>query len=493
MKDSKLLEILNTFNKKEKKDFGEFLAFSAPRTRYEVATTDVMRLWTVLETLEKNFKQETLDVETIYPLVFPKKAFVKGRLEKAMSALYREVEKYVSFVFYADNSSHNNKETVGFSRSWAMLHLLSERQLHNRFENTVERLRVEVKSVGSKDTQGYLQAYMVEYADNRYQEQYNTKQGDVNLSATLDSLDTFYVVARLEHLLTLAAQKRHIVIDVQQQFEVLPHLKNIIACKQLSDFPIVKAYIEALDLLLGQGDWLVFRQSLEQAHDFLTFEQRQTLCAIERNHCAALYNAGQKEYIHLLVDLFAAHLEAGYLYYHNYLIPSTLLNIIMVGTKVKRFDWVKEVIEKYSDKIMSADEVQEITRINWALYYFAVGQYTQALDALQSPYKFKDIYYELTQRRLEIKIYYEQNAFDMCNSRTEAFKNYLFNWGKKKKSDHLPPLVFEGNNNFVNMVTQLINTTHGDVERIAVLKDKMDNNRTYGDREWLLEKIEGLY
>lgn len=488
MKDSKLLEILNTLDKKEKKDFGAFLAFSAPRTRYEVATADVMRLWTVLETLDKNFKQETFEAETIYPMVFPQKAFVKGRLEKAMSALFREIEKYVSFTFYADNT-----EGVNFSRSWAMLHFLSARQLQNRFENAVERLKADVKPLAAKDIQGYLSAYLVEYADNRYQEKYNTKQGDVNLSATLDSLDTFYAVARLEHLLTLAAQKRHIGIDVQQNFEVLTNLKHIIVQKQLMNLPIVRAYTEALDILLGQGDWLVFRQTLKEAHDYLIFEQRQTLHAIERNHCAALYNAGQKEYIHLLVDLFAEHLEAGYLYYNNYLIPSTLLNIIMVGTKVNRFDWVKQVIEKYSNKIMSADDVQEITRIHWAIYHFAIGRYEAALSALQSAYKLKDIYYELTQRRLEIKIYYEQNELELCNVRTEAFKNYLFNWGKKKKSDNLPPLIFEGNNNFVNMVTQLLNTAKGDTERIEILKEKIENSRAYGDKEWLLEKISRFY
>ena len=91
----------------------------------------------------------------------------------------------------------------------------------------------------------------------------------------------------------------------------------------------------------------------------------------------------------------------------------------------------------------------------------------------------------LSKRRLEIRIFFELNEFELCNARNEAFKNYLFTRTKKKKEDNFPATTFDPNNHFVNFVTTLLNLTKHDKAKIKALLWK-NNRNTCGCCPWLV-------
>ena len=222
MKDSKLLEILNTLTVEESQSIAAFLDFSLLSATYDVAADDIKRLWQVLKTLKTNFNDSELDSTLIYKMVFPKKNIVKGRLEKTMSALLKEIEKLIAYRFYTEGGLFPSDDT--FTKQFSLLKFYSNRQLNNRFERTMDKMKADNAQEKSKDPDVLLKDYYVEIADYEYQTRYNTLKGDVNLRATLDSLDLFYVTSRLNHLASLIAQNRRMGFDMTIDLQLLDDL-----------------------------------------------------------------------------------------------------------------------------------------------------------------------------------------------------------------------------------------------------------------------------
>ncbi|MBL7816342.1 MAG: hypothetical protein JNL70_15080 [Saprospiraceae bacterium] len=490
MKDSKLLEILNILTVEESQELAAFLDFSLLRTTYDVADDDIKKLWQVIRTLKSNFNDTELDPNLVYKMVFPQKNFVKGRLEKTMSALLKEIEKMIAYRFYTEGGLFASDES--FAKQYPLLQFYAQRQLNHRFERSVEKLKEDCEKNTYKDQNSLLKSYLVEVADNAYESLYNIQKGDANLRATIDSLDIFYVVARLSYLADVIAQRRKIGFDISAQLSLLIDIESIINKKNWKKVPIIETYEQAIKLLLDEDNFSIFQETLNRNEQYFTLTQRQTFRAIERNKCVDFFNSGQKEYIFTLAKLLEQHLDAGYLYYQSGLIPSTLLNLTSVAVKVKNLDWLKKVLDTHKNRIISTDDSEQVFSFNYAVYHFAKGEYKAAFEQISSDYKFKDAYYDLSKRRLEIKIFYEQKEFDLCAARNEAFKNYLFTRTKKKKEDNFPATTFEPNNNFVNFMSTLLNLSKNDKHKIKLFHEKLLETPAIAEYEWFLEKITAL-
>ena len=137
--------------------------------------------------------------------------------------------------------------------------------------------------------------------------------------------------------------------------------------------------------------------------------------------------------------------------------------------------------------MISADEAEQVFSLNYACYHFAICNFKTAFDLISNDYKFKDNYYDLTKRRLEIRIFFELNEFELCNARNEAFKNYLFTRTKKKKEDNFPATTFDPNNRFVNFVTTLLNLTKHDKAKIKAFYEKIIEIPAVAAHDWFLE------
>jgi hypothetical protein len=467
--------------------FIAFLDFSLVESTPPVAAADIKQLAVFLKkhyTARKGKTDlEVLDNAALFAAVFPKRPFVQGRFERVHAVLRREFEKFIVY------KSANND---AFFPKIMMAQFYFEQKNVARFERTMEKLKTELYAEQAKDRYDFAKIYWAELLDSEFQIMYNVKKGDINYQEVVDALDIFYLTSRLDWLCVLFNQKRMVGLNTEKEEALLVDLDGIIEKKGLTDTPSVKVYRMAIDLLLDKGELDDFQKTITEADACLTFEQRQKLHALERNFFTARYNAGQKTYLPVITDLLKAHLAAGYLYYESGLIPSTLQNLTTIGLRAGEFHWVEQLLIDHKDRIISQDDPQEIYNLNLAKLQFALGNFEDVLTLLNTPYKFRDIYCDLTSRALRIKALYEKKDTGVCQTCCEAFKNYLFNWKQTDKTNSLPTPVFGLNNNFVNIVLQLLDTLKGDTKRVKSMFDKVENSRIYGEQEWLMEKLKDL-
>ncbi|MCB0643632.1 MAG: hypothetical protein KDC44_18420, partial [Phaeodactylibacter sp.] len=94
----------------------------------------------------------------------------------------------------------------------------------------------------------------------------------------------------------------------------------------------------------------------------------------------------------------------------------------------------------------------------------------------------------LAARRLEIKILYELQS-PILESKIEAFKVYIFRLSQTK----LPDKPKEGNNNFLDLLRQVIHPkTYHNPERAQKLLDKLAEKKVVAERDWLEAKLAAL-
>ena len=93
MINSKLLEIISVLDAQEFHRLGLFLR--SPYFQEKGIGSDELRLFAYLEQEYPHFEEAVLDKQRVYRAVFADTELVNGKLEKKMSALLKQVERFL--------------------------------------------------------------------------------------------------------------------------------------------------------------------------------------------------------------------------------------------------------------------------------------------------------------------------------------------------------------------------------------------------------------
>ena len=481
MKSTKLVDILRGFNSNEMKQFRSFLPYGLSNVeKLDVAATSITQLFDFLNSYHPDFNAAELTDEAAFFYAFGQVPFSKNKLSRLQSVLLREVEKFIAC---HQTLSNNFQKDIQVTRFYA------NRGLTNRFSLALVQLKKELESEPKYDKGYFLNHLLIELMVSEFQSLRNTRRDNEYTINSLESLDTFFLVTRLEWILWSISQNRLIELDLEPVTSVLPELDKLIEKLQFDKRqPIVQLYRLAIDVLRDNNHFDDFCQILSDNESNLSFEQNQMFHAIERNYCTAQLNRGKEEYRQKIFPLLQKHLAEGYLYYKgNCLIPATLQNIVTLGLRRGELAYVKSVLEQFKGRLYGTEEAEQIEAYNWANYYFHLGQFQTAFDTLPN-HRFKDLYYDLGCRRLDIQILYELQEIDLLDAKLNAFKNYLFERSNAKENP-LPTYYADMNNNFVNLVKRLQNTTKSNAIKLHKNLELLQTNYPYAEREWLTKKI----
>jgi hypothetical protein len=482
MKSSKLVEILRGLTSNEMAQCRLFLPYSLSSVvKLDVAAPVIMQLFDFLTRFHPHFETAELTEEAAFHAAFGQASFSKTKLSRLQSVLLKEVEKFIACQGVLSDDFQKNLNLTQF---------FAQRGLDNRFALALSNLKKELKEDTKFDRYYFLNRLLIEFMVSDYQSLRNTRRDAVHMTNSLETLDVFFLVTRLEWVLWSISQNRLIALDVEPVLSVLPELDSFIEKLNLNERqPIIQLYRLALEVLCNNKDFKPFCRVLLDNESHLSFDQKRMFHAIERNYCTALLNRGQTEYLELSFSLLKNHLDKGYLFYKdNFLLPFTLQNIVILGLRCGELPYIKSILEQYKGRLYGTEEAEQIEAFNWANYYFHTGDYKQAFDTLPN-HRFKDLYYDLGLRRLEIQILYELKQEDLLDAKLEAFKNYLFQRSKVAENP-LPTYYADMYNNFVNLVKRLQNIAPDSVGKLKKNLDLLQTNHPYAERDWLTKKIE---
>jgi hypothetical protein len=261
------------------------------------------------------------------------------------------------------------------------------------------------------------------------------------------------------------------------------------AKKQFIDVPIVAAYYYSY-LLLMKRDHLENYKNLKvlfqtTSNGPFSSGLLKAVHSYMRNYIADKYNQGDPSCLPELFALFKNHAEQGTLLQDSgTILASTLQSAITVALKLGEVEWALNFLETHRHRLVGADDTEAIYQFNLANCHFHRGDYAVVEHCLAN-YNFREQFYKLAARRMEIKLYYETNS-PLLDSRLGAFKIFVH-----ELKNILPPDKIAPNNHFADLMRQIIAPkTLGNTARVEKLLEKLVLQKAVAEREWLKEKLE---
>ncbi len=477
MYSSKLLEVFNVLEKTEIKQLGRFLqipSFIQIKQRHKALL--------LLEYLLKHHRQEgskALQKEVVFQYIFSGESYASNKIDKLMARLLKAAKKFIVYT-YADLEQNEERQLLVLARFYR------SKELEKQFQQCIAQLQKRQADSTQQDADYFYRRYLIEREVTHFASLHNKRRGDLNLPQTLQSLDAFYLIAKLEYACWSLAQRISAPLEVEKSLGLLDLLLPRIKNDYLPLYPLMHLYYEAY-LLLRHSDQSEgphrLQSLLEELAPQVPLEQLQALQAIYRSYIIREYNLGEEEKTQEIYVLYRRHLEQGYLYRAGGIHPGMLRNIVTFGLKAQAFDWVFELLQNHQHKIIGTKHPQEVFQFNLANYYFARKDYKAALQHLGG-YE-EDTYYKIAAKRLELQVYFEIQS-DLLEPKMTAFKVFIYRVSKKI----LPAEPFKRNNNFINLLRQ-INSPQifKNEKKIDKLVEKIHTLGAVAEREWLLEKL----
>ena len=477
---SKLLELIRALEKPELERVIKFL--NSPYFGKMRPPKEVHLLLNHILSCFPAYQDPSLSKENTYTVLYPGEPFVVGKVDRVMSDLLKIIKEFIVYEFsdIRDNEVQRLLIQARFYR---------QRHMEKPFHRAIKSLRAAQKK--AKETKDfYWKQFLIEKEISKFESFYNHRKKDLNVPSTLKSLDIFYLVNKLEYTCWLLAQDKYSnPLNVEDSLLVFDQIiSSFKEGVRLDEIPLLKVYYHGIRLIQSDEESdQIFRQLsqiLEQYASVIPLERLKELQTVCRNYCILQYNNGKEEFLEEAFHLYRNHLEQGYLHYEGGLLPSTIRNIVAVGLRLKKYDWVYDFLEEYKDRIVASNQPREIYLFNLANYYFARKKYAEALDCLVDRYE--DPYYLLAAKRMELKVYYELES-EILESKIDAFKIYIYRTSPKV----LLKVLREGNNNFIDLLKQIRSpkTLHSET-RINKLRQKIHSKKSIAEKEWLLEKLE---
>lgn len=441
----------------------------------------------LLENLIKHFQEHgnfSVSQKQLYIDVFGNEGYNKNKFGK----LFSETVKVVRDFIVIHLSSQKLETQAGYWLSQSRHFRFHG--LENDFLFAIKQFKKIQEKNQVREGDYYLENYLLQTESCKFLVNRNDKKGDVNLISTIDSLDLFYILSKLEYSSYLLVQNKNAKIQTENAFAmiktVLTHAKN----KFLS-LPIVAAYYYSCLLLMEddstEDNYMYLKKTLKNNSESFDKNTLRAFHSLLRTHVAMRYNNGESEYLSELFALYVAHIKKGTVYQEEGCIPASIVqSAVTVALKIGEYKWAKKFLIEHKDRIAGADDAEAIYQFNIANCYFHEKKFEEAENILFQ-YQFREMFFKLAAKRMEIKILYETNSI-LLLSRLEAFK--IFVHGLKK---NVPNEMIQPNNYFADLMKQILAPkTLGNQVRIIKIIDRLKSQKGVAEREWLSEKLDKL-
>lgn len=481
MEQSYLIQVIRTLNKEEMSQIREFTGLTFVNNGKMKAS--------VLPLLELCFAHAwdedaaALDKERIYFTLFQEKALIKGKLEKLMVEAHKIVRAYLLSKKYF-------REENEFFQSLDYSVILRARGLHDRYRQLLSKLEKNQDDSVIRDTSYYFKQFLLEDAIHDAESLTNHIKGNLNVPNVLFSLELYYHIHALSRVNTFLLQQKIANLEIPPIIDKL--IREIeIPEKFVTDAPVLQINLEIFKLLTAE---VVPTSSVRDFFDLLVKHEAKFSPDDLRIFYTYLRNIGvivanlnyDNEAIrYTLFDLYKDNLKRGYFYYEGGLPANAFLAVSLAAAIVKQFDWLRAFIESEKNNIIDDNDTKDFYRLGKAIYLFGIGKYEECLEII--PPTSPSIDYLLNGKRLELRALYEMQS-DLFPYKLDAFKMFMSRTSQKLFTDKLRLQ----NVNFVNILTQIMNSTPGDVKRSELLVKRIHEKKQSADWRWLLQKAEAL-
>ena len=468
MQNSKAIDILKCFSKKELKKFEDFVC-----SPYFNKNEDIKSLLIYIRQFAFQFTDQRLDKVLVYKHIYPNKEFDYKKMRYLVSNLSGLLESFISI---------SKLQSQPILELYYILTTYSEWNLDKHFNYSLQHAEKIQKKNPKRNTDYYYNQHLISKVANIQFAKQKKHIYDHNIQKAVDELDLFYLSSKLHFSCEILNRQKQIKSRYELHFldEILTYLKN----GPYGQYPAVAIYNTIIMTILESNNpeyFYMLKELLSKSTDFFTVEELRDCYSYLQNYCARRINQGDNSYYKEVFEIYKFLLENEILLIDNIITHGTYKNIVGVGLKLKEFDWVESFINKYKSNI--TNEFRETSfAFNLANLYYYQKEYSKALKCL-SRVDFTDVIYSLDTKVMMLKIYYEQDESTSILLLIDSFRKYI------SRNKLIAENLCIAYKNFLNYANKLSKLIKSDKEKLYELYEEIKEIQPIPEKQWLLEQL----
>ena len=425
---------------------------------------ETLALFEFLKKFYPDFNSPELHRDVAGKLFFPKAANPVGALQRTMAQLMRIVRNFVTFRYAVVRDAEEPNGTAilhEVQQKLSLMRFYSERlqrsnlppipsiqadeagrksrKAENFFENLNNQARKELDNCldfsdfDEREFADYHQfRFMVEQEKALFEEHNSERDGDKNLLAATEQLDTFYLMSKLDQMCRLVHYQRMWRLFEEgsaelSRFQVnrdtTVEIARVLRVNGYLQEPAVALYCTLLEFLT-QNDPLQ-AEKLSEDFDVLLQKNPQALPALRvqamrvmiRGFWPARYRETKDHrFLEKIFSLQLSQLE--YLKADESLPTTHFQNILLTALKLQKTDWAADFFQKYQRRITGLNDAEQkalLLDIMQAAILFAKKDFVAAARTLPHYLTYgalDDIYLYAIAATLDTRIRYELDDLD---------------------------------------------------------------------------------
>lgn len=475
LQEFKFIKIIKTFSTKELNGFRDFIECA-----YFNKNEKLVKFYDYILKFKPDFESRNFSPEKLFKFTFGKEVYNYAKLKHYFNYAFELLEDYIIY----NQNKRNPRE-----REYTLLTFYRERKLNNYFLNLTAKLANDLSDIRYKETSDFkyenrLSNEMeVYYYENEFREDKIVNAQYKDLFSIRDNymLELFYRSS------TLLNQKRGFRYELEKNF---PYLPGIIDYIQENSESIDRSLLLMFNIFML--DYKRDEKSYNDLKAIAVKEYKDIPSEIRRHIFLALVDVGyelaignRKFYTELFeyYNFFAETFEE--VFGNEYLDHTRYFYLTAPALQLKKFDWAKDFIDRFKDKLSPAQEDYQYLH-TLANYYFSTKEFNKALEELAKNKDNKN-QIALTANKLKMQILYELKDFETLLYIIDSYRHFLKNYCKVFIETN--PKI---NLNFVKYLKRLVDIQSGKKIKPDELRFEIQQEKIITSRNWLLEKVNEL-
>ena len=470
MQKSRLIEVLQTFSKKEFRELKKWLHSPAHNQRQDVIT-----LYEYLVKNDRLEKVEALAKEKVFPIIYPKEPFDDAKMRQVMHFMFKAVESYLVYA---------KLEQEDIQVKLSLLNIYRQRKLSKNFSKTQRDIAAYFDNMVHNDEDNFYNEYLFQKEVYEYNSLIKRAQ-TLNLQELTDAFDKAFIAEKLKQACLLLAHQK--VYNANYDTGLLNGVLDFIDKQPINNNSRINIYYFLYKITLDRNninDFFTLKNYIKEDQSIPKTEIRSVyLLAI--NFCINLMNSGKEQFIREAFELYKIGMEKDIFIEKGILSRWTFKNVVAIALRLKEFEWAENFIRSHGD-FLEEKHKESFTHFNLAKLFYEKEDYRSALDML-SNYEPKDILINIDAKVMLLKIYYELDEFQVLESLLESMRAYL---QRKKKMIGTQYLALY--KNIIRYTKKLIKVNPYNKEHITKLRKEIETATPLTEKKWLLKQVDTL-
>jgi len=478
LKNFKIIEVLESLDKKEFKRLGEFV--SSP---YFNKNQNVVKLYGLLSGFYPDFSKKKLNAEVLFSKLFPAEKYDYHKLSNVVSDLYKLTERFLIQV-NIEKEKNSNRLSI------ALINELRNKELYRLYEQKFERFIEGLDKDIYKDEVYYYTKYEL-YSDYLYFAAAQKPNTELNLVQTaFDNLYLSSMIGLMKFYILMIHENNQTQVnyDMPMFDEVLKYAKN----GMNSDKHNVQLIATTLLLVSTKEPEYFFRlnELKEKYIKKIKFDDLQDLYVHLCSFCAYMVNFKREESFNRnMFTLYKEILHRKLMTADSFLYPN-FMNYVKIACRVREYEFAEKFIEEYKSSIIE-EEKENVLSFCYATIENSKGNYSEALR-LFTRVNFQNFLFKVQVKISVLGLYYKLGLHDEALGAIDSFKHYV------KREKNLVDAHRSSYYEYLRLMTELIRYKEaGEEKKEFLLKkiqedaEKMEAN-PFRVKSWIMEEADRL-